>query len=82
MINEIARLRKADATLEKAKQQSAMANYDIGRSLAQRRKKAGMTLRGVAAEMGCSGPWVCDLEKGKRTWSEEWIERYLKALKS
>lgn len=52
-----------------------------GEMMRARRIQAKKSLRYVAQKLGFSAPYVFDLEKGKRAWTEEKAERYLEALK-
>ena len=45
------------------------------------RKMSGIPLRECARRMGCSAPFLSDMENGRRTQSIEWIEKLEKALK-
>lgn len=45
------------------------------------RIKAGKSLREVAKKMGVSAPYVSDLERGRRNWTDEKVGQYRKALK-
>jgi transcriptional regulator with XRE-family HTH domain len=40
----------------------------------------GQTLRAVARKMGFTASYICDLEQGRRAWSESLKKAYLKAL--
>jgi len=46
----------------------------------KRRKDSGRTQVEVAHRMGVSGPYISDLESGKRGWRKALIERYMNAL--
>lgn len=52
-----------------------------GAMMRARRAKAKLSLRAIAARMGYSAPYICDLERGKRAWTDDKIERYLVALR-
>lgn len=52
----------------------------VGAELRQLRVAAGLTLRAVARELGLSAPYICDLEHGRRRWSPELKQRYLRAV--
>lgn len=43
------------------------------------RKSAGLSLREVARRMGFSAPYVCDLEYGRRQWTNCLMNNYKKA---
>ena len=44
------------------------------------REKAGLSLREVAAHMELSSAYLCDLEKGRRTWRAELQDRCRAAI--
>lgn len=46
----------------------------------QAREKSGISSRQVAMAAGVSAPFLCDLEKGKRTVSDETAGRLIAAL--
>lgn len=45
------------------------------------RRMRRLSLREVARRMGLSAPFVSDLERGRRNWTEDLDERYARALK-
>lgn len=45
------------------------------------REKRGKSLREVAKAMEKSAPYVSDLERGRRNWSDELVADYRKALR-
>lgn len=51
-----------------------------GDALRQRRLKAGISLREMARRLGLSAPYLCDLEYGRRTWTQERVDDYLGKL--
>ncbi len=51
-----------------------------GHAMRERRKKAGLSLRTLAERMGLSAPYLCDLELGRRAWSEQLAARFVAAL--
>lgn len=52
----------------------------VGQEMRKRRKDSGRTQVEVAHRMGVSGPYISDLESGKRGWRKALIERYMNAL--
>lgn len=46
-----------------------------------REKIAHKSLREIAKRMDVSAPFLSDLERGRRNWTEERIEQYRKALR-
>lgn len=55
-------------------------NHAVGCELRRLRLKAGVRLRGIAAQLGFSPAFISDLERGNRTWNEDKIKAYKKAL--
>lgn len=51
-----------------------------GAEMRARRRKAKLSLRSVATRLGISAPYLCDLELGRRAWSEERAQAFLAAL--
>lgn len=54
---------------------------EIGAHMRNLREKSKRSLRTIAANMGLSAPYVSDLERGNRSFTEELIARYKEALK-
>jgi DNA-binding transcriptional regulator YiaG len=52
----------------------------LGAELRRLRKKRGLSLRAVAAKLKVSAPFLSDCELGRRYWSSERAEAYLRAL--
>lgn len=55
-------------------------NQLAGEAMRALRVKAKMTQAEIADIMKISKPYLCDLEHGFRSWRDELIERYRKAL--
>lgn len=53
-----------------------------GAMMRQRRERAKLSLREVARRLGYSAPYVSQLERGLRTWSDDKLSAYLAALQS
>lgn len=53
----------------------------LGAELRRLRGNYGLALREVARRMGVSAPYLSDLERGNRLWTEETRDKFLKALK-
>lgn len=53
----------------------------VGADMRALRERAGKTLRAVADAMNLSAPYISDLERGNRSFTEEMIGRYKEALK-
>lgn len=49
-------------------------------SLRLQRKKARKGLNDTAKKMGISGQYLCDLERGRRAWSPELVEKFIQAI--
>jgi len=54
---------------------------DVGTKMRQLRLSRKLGMREVARKLGLSGPYISDLELGKRLWNEQLIERFKKACK-
>lgn len=53
----------------------------IGQQMRGLRLQAKLTLRTIAGRLGFTAPYISDLERGNRTFSEELVARYKEALK-
>lgn len=51
-----------------------------GAEMRRARKAAGVSLRSLADQLALSGPYLSDLELGRRQFSEDIARRYLTAL--
>lgn len=49
----------------------------LGARVRSAREATGESLRAVANRLGCSAPFLCDLEKGRRGWSGEVAQKVL-----
>ena len=45
-------------------------HLEAGKRIRALREKAGMSVRRLANEMGFSAPFMSDLERGRRNWTE------------
>lgn len=52
----------------------------VGSSMREERERRGWSIREMARRMGCSAPYVSDLEKGRRTWTPNTLDWYQSAL--
>ena len=52
----------------------------IGIEMREARKKAGLSGRAVAARLGLSPAYICDLELGRRSWNADKRKYYMQAL--
>ena len=66
----------ADARLEYRRE-----NTRIGEQARQIRMRRGTSLNQVAREMGISGPYLSDLERGHRQWTDELARKFFEALR-
>ena len=53
----------------------------LGAEMRRRREAKGFALREVARRLGISAPFLSDLELGRRNWTEELRDSFLKAIK-
>lgn len=54
----------------------------VGAEMAKKRHATGKSQSEMGRLMGVSGPYICDLELGKRCWRQELVDRFLEALNS
>jgi len=52
----------------------------LGAELRRLRKKRGLSLRAVAKKLKVSAPFLSDCELGRRYWSAERAEEYLRVI--
>jgi transcriptional regulator with XRE-family HTH domain len=55
-------------------------NKATGAEMRAMRISKGMSLRQVGAKMKLCAPYICDLEKGHRNWTEPLVAKYRKAV--
>ncbi len=61
-------------------QRSEWDHEAVGASMREERERQGLSIREMARRMGCSAPYVSDLEKGRRPWTPntlDWYRQYL-----
>lgn len=51
----------------------------VGADLRTLRESKGLTLDHVSSRMKLSSPYLCDLERGRRNWTEDKVARFKKA---
>ncbi len=56
-------------------------HHAVGAEMRLKRNQSGKSQIEVARFMGVSGPYISDLESGKRGWRKELIDGFLEALK-
>ena len=56
-------------------------NAATGLALRTMRRKVPLSLREVARRMGITAPYLCDLEQGKRGWTNDLAKRFQEALR-
>lgn len=56
-------------------------HLETGTAARIRRKNTGLSLRCVAKRMGISAMHLCNLEHGKRAWTQAMLDRFVDALK-
>ncbi len=62
----------------------ALYAYDmktLGEHIRERREKLDLSLREFAKKLGCSAPFISDVELGRRFPSDEMLEQIAKALR-
>jgi len=74
----IARVRRIERTLNLSV--SAASTPAVIRKLKRLRRDRGLSLRTVAAEVGCSAPFLHDLERDRRSMSWEFEKKLTAAL--
>lgn len=57
-----------------------MDDKKVGAFMREIRKKAGVSSRAVARQLGLSAAYVCDLELGRRGWNAEKRRQYRDAV--
>lgn len=67
-------------TLSEAGEEFREAQKIHGQMAKKIREKEGFSLRGLARKMEVSPGFVCDLEKGNRTWTIKTVKAWRKAL--
>jgi transcriptional regulator with XRE-family HTH domain len=53
---------------------------DLGLYFRQKRLQTGESIREVARHMNLSAAYICDLELGRRSWSNDLCNRYLRTI--
>lgn len=80
--DHLERVERAARELERAQasynEVCARASVD----LSQARERAGLTLREAARRLGCSAPFLGDMEKGYRRCSARWIRKAISVYRN
>ena len=79
--NLTVRFRVAKAEVKLSMEKWVTVQRGIGAELRAWREEQGVSLRGVAALLAVSAPYVSDLERGARHWDLERINNYIKAVR-
>lgn len=58
----------------------AVDNWATGQKLKRSRKKSGLRISDVASAMGISEPYLSELERGKRNWTQDMVDRFNKSI--
>lgn len=62
-------------------QETKIDNAKTGNSIRKLRQRKKVSLRDLAKRMDVSAPFLSDLERGHRAWSEERFEQAVNLLK-
>ena len=69
-----------DEAVEAWNQRSGWDHKAVGASMREERTRRGLSIRAMAKCMGCSAPYVSDLEKGRRAWTPNALDWYRSSL--
>lgn len=53
---------------------------DLGKQMRKKRKRLGVSLRETAERMAISAPFLSDLERGNRHWTENLIVKFNRVI--
>lgn len=56
------------------------AEVEAGKAMREAREKAGLSLRDMAKKLNVSPPFLSDMERGNRKYSESWIAEAVKII--
>lgn len=56
------------------------AEIEAGKAMREAREAAGISLRDMAEKLNVSPPFLSDMERGNRKYSEAWIDEAIKIL--
>ena len=62
-------------------QVSVIDSVGTGLNAREERIRYGLSLVDIASAMGCSATYVSMLERGRKKWSEELVEKYSIAIR-
>lgn len=76
----VQRLGEADRiTAEWRKRHDAILR-DVGHEMRKERESRKVSLRSLAKHLGCSAPFLSDMERGNRKYSIEWCRKAMSIL--
>ena len=78
-MKDLDKIIKQLATLQRAENQAQRLRVstliDVGQSMRKHREHAKVSLRELARRLGCSAPFLSDMELGRRKYSIEWCRK-------
>lgn len=76
-IQLLQRLREFEKQEADMKKQQRELNKKVGKAMRECREASTMSLRELAGRIGCSSPFLCDMELGRRRYSLRWCRKVL-----
>jgi predicted transcriptional regulator len=81
-MNVIQRVQSLQARCTQHAREMDAAYREIGEALRAKRRKAGFPLRSFANDLGVSAPFLSDMERGNRRYSEKHVIQAIELLEA
>ena len=78
----VVRLAQADRITNEWRKKNDAIMLEVGTAMREERKRCNISLRSLAKQIGCSAPFLSDLEIGNRKYSIEWCRKAMAILQN
>jgi len=76
----VERLGDADRITNEWRKKHDAILREVGTAMREERERCNVSLRSLAKQLGCSAPFLSDMERGNRKYSIEWCRKAMAIL--
>lgn len=76
----VQRLGDADRITNEWRRKHDAILWEVGHKMRKERERRKVSLRSLAKQLGCSAPFLSDMERGNRKYSIEWCRKAMTIL--
>ena len=76
----VERLGDADRITNEWRKKHDAILREVGTAMREERERCNVSLRSLARQLGCSAPFLSDMERGNRKYSIEWCRKAMAIL--